>query len=127
MPIERKRGAFSTEELKFVEDNLNILTAEQIGIKINRNTEVVAKHMEKIGDKKNYTLVKEHHKEAANELKTKPYWDELKKQYTERELTLYLYHWAGYLDQFGGDVTHSEETQICNTIDLVILMHRTLI
>lgn len=122
----RKRGKFSIEELNFMNQNINILTIEEMALKLNRTVEVVAKHVETLLDNKNETLNRLENKEVFRDLKLKPFWQELKQQYTERELELYLYHWAKFYEQFGGDVTHSEEMEICHAIDLQILMHRNL-
>jgi len=122
----RKRGKFSIEELNFMNTNINIFTPEEMAIKLNRTIEVVEKHIQTLLADKNETLNRLEHKEIFRDLKLKPFWTELKQQYSERELELYLYHWAKFYEQFGGDVTHSEEMEICHAIDLQLLMHRNL-
>lgn len=124
MPVERKRGKLSNEELDFIDNNSLTMAVGDIAEKLNRSVEVIEKHIESISDRKQYTLQRKGDKEAAQDLRTKPFWAELKQQYTERELERYIYHWVGYLQQFNYDVTHSEESQICQAIDLMILMDR---
>jgi len=122
----RKRGKFSIEEINFMNTNMHSLSADEIAQQLNRTVEVVQKHLDSLIDDKHETLNRLENKEAFKDLKTKPFWAELKQQYSERELELYLYHWAKFLEQFNWDVTHSEESQICKTIDLEIMMHRNL-
>jgi len=125
-PTKKKVGQFSTKELDFLNKNIETMTAEQMAEHLNRSLEVVEKHLESIRDNENTTLNRLESKRAFQDLQKKPYWAELKLQYTPKELELYLYHWAKYLEQFNFDVTHSEESQICKAIDLQILMGRTL-
>lgn len=125
-PSGRKRGKFGIEELQYMNENMHSMTAEEMAVKLNRTVEVVQKHIDSLSDDKNETMNRLENKEAFRDLKTKPFWRELKEQYTERELELYLYHWAKYLEQFNWDVTHSEESQICKAIDLEIMMHRNM-
>lgn len=122
----RKRGKFSIEEINFMNTNMNSMTAEEMAVQLNRTPEVIQKHVDSLIDNKHETMNRLENKEAFRDLKTKPFWAELKQQYSERELELYLYHWAQFLEQFNWDVTHSEESQICKTIDLEIMMHRNL-
>lgn len=126
MPIERKRGAFSTEELQYLVDNRGILTVEQIAEKLNRTVQVVNKQLEKINEKQQFTVIKQNSEEAKRDLKTRSYWPQIKKEYTPEELLLYIDHWGKYQEQFDNDVTHAEELQICHAIDLNIQMHRNL-
>lgn len=122
----RKRGKFSIEEIQYMNLNMNTLSVDEMAETLNRTVEVVQKHIDSLLDNKNETLNRLENKEAFKDLKSKPFWAELKQQYSERELELYLYHWAKYLEQFEDDVTHSEESQICKAIDLEIMMHRNL-
>jgi hypothetical protein len=122
----RKRGKFSIEELNYMNTNMYALSVEEMALALNRTVEVVQKHVETLLNDKNETLNRLENKEIFRDLKLKPFWAELKQQYTERELELYLYHWAKFYGQFGDDVTHSEEMEICHAIDLQILMHRNL-
>lgn len=124
--MSRKRGKFSLEELEYIDNNSNVLSAEVIAEHLNRSVDVVAKHIDEIKDKKNGVLQRVQEKNASRDLRSKPYWAEIKQQYSERELELYQYHWAKYIEQFNDDITHSEESQICKAIDLEILMARIL-
>ena len=64
--------------------------------------------------------------EVANELKAKPYFRELKHQFTDDELEMFEFHFKKMWSQFKDDVFHTEEMQIIDTIKLEILMNRIL-
>ena len=124
--MTKKRGKLSIEELQYIDANTGIVPLDKMALELNRSEDVIAKHIEEIRDKKNSTLQRLSEKDSAHDLRAKPIWLELKQQYNDKELELYLYHWVKYINQFDGNVTHSEEGQICKAIDLEILMHRCL-
>jgi hypothetical protein len=64
--------------------------------------------------------------QAEYDIKGRPYWKELKTQFSEEELDLFLYHWKQIVAQFRKDVMATEELQIIDTIKLEILMNRAL-
>ncbi len=122
-----KTGAFSLKELKFITENLGIITPEKIAEKLNRNLPVILKHIEKIQDNRHAVVNRSNEADALRDLRIRPFWKQLKKQYSKDELDLYEFHWAQLRLQFNDDVTHAEELQICRTIDLEIQMHRNKI
>ncbi len=122
--MQRKRGKFSIEELAYIDSNMSILSVAQMAIELKRSEDVIQKHFDEIKDSKNIVLNKASQAEAVEDLRSKPFWHDLKLQYTEKELELYQYYWAKYLEQFDYDVTASEENQICKFIDLDLMMSR---
>ena len=62
--------------------------------------------------------------EALHDLKNRPFWKELEKQFSEEELQSLLYHWSRIVTQFRDDVLPTEELQIIDAIKLEILMNR---
>ena len=63
-------------------------------------------------------------RDAQFDLRQRPYFSELKAQFTDGELVLFEYHWNRIISQFSGDVLPTEETQIIDTIKLEIIMNR---
>ena len=63
---------------------------------------------------------------AAYSLEDRPYWTELKAQFTTDELELFKYHWSRIISQFKDDVFPTEEIQVVDVIKLEILMNRCL-
>jgi hypothetical protein len=118
-----KSGRFSNEEMQFIEANAEVLSFEEIAVSLDRDPEGVKKWIAK-----NIGFSAKQKKEAAvaNELKSKPYYRELKHQFSEEELELFEFHFKKMWSQFKDDVFHTEEMQIINTIKLEILMNRIL-
>lgn len=63
---------------------------------------------------------------AIKELMKKPYWQELKNQFTNDELNLFSRHWHNIIQQFRNDTFYTEELQIVEVCKLEILMNRVL-
>jgi hypothetical protein len=63
---------------------------------------------------------------AKYDLTFRPYWIELKQQFTDEELKLFQYHWARIISQFQDDVIPTEELQVVDLIKLELLMNRAL-
>lgn len=64
--------------------------------------------------------------QAEYDLKGRPYWKELKAQFSVEELDMFLYHWKQIIAQFRRDVMSTEEMQIIDLVKLEILMNRAL-
>tara|TARA_R110000824_G_scaffold101260_14_gene240607 strand:- start:807 stop:1610 length:804 start_codon:yes stop_codon:yes gene_type:complete len=118
-----KKGRFSNEEMEFIEARAEVLSPEDIATHLDRDPVSIR---DWIG--KNIGFSNRQKKEAlvANELKEKPYYRELNKQFTPEELELFEFHFKKMWSQFKDDVFHTEEMQIIDTIKLEILMNRIL-
>src|SRR5687767_12557154 len=114
-----KKGRFTLEEIEYLKENSKVLTIEQMAEELNRDPiSVRAFVQEKIG----LGTQQKKEVEASQELKMKPYWSELKKQFDDSELEMFEFHWKKMWSQFKDDVFHTEEIQIVDTIKLEILM-----
>lgn len=118
-----KKGRFSVEEMSFIEANAEVLSIEQISQQLDRDPESVH---EWISKKIGFSAKQKQEAAVANELKGKPYYRELKHQFTEDELEMFEFHFKKMWSQFKDDVFHTEEMQIIDTIKLEILMNRIL-
>lgn len=119
-----KTGRMSKAEWHFIEENADKMTVEEIAAKLERDVEPVIKYLQKIGktaNKKKSLIV-----QAEYDIKSRPYWKEIKKQFSEEELELFVYHWSQIIAQFKKDVMSTEEMQIIDTVKLEILMNRAL-
>ena len=118
-----KKGRFSKDDIKFIEANAELLSFDQIASQLDRDPTSVRDWISK-----NIGFDEKEKKEAtvANELKERPYYKQLKSQFTEEELELFEFHFKKMWSQFKDDVFHTEEMQIINTIKLEILMNRIL-
>ena len=118
-----KKGRFSNEDMQFIEANAEVLSIDQIATKLDRDPDSIKDWIAKnIG----FSAKQKKEAEVANELKAKPYFRELKHQFTEDELEMFEFHFKKMWSQFKDDVFHTEEMQIIDTIKLEILMNRIL-
>lgn len=118
-----KKGRFSNEEMEFIEANAEVLSVDQIAARLDRDPDSVK---DWIGKKIGFNAKQKKEAEVANELKSKPYYRELKHQFTDEELDMFEFHFKKMWSQFKDDVFHTEEMQIIDTIKLEILMNRIL-
>jgi hypothetical protein len=116
-----KTGRLSKEEKRTITRLADSLTVEDIAKKLDRSVDAIndfVKSELKIG------LTKQEF--AAYSLVDRPYWTELKSQFTDEELKLFKYHWSKIITQFKDDVFPTEEIQVVDVIKLEILMNRCL-
>lgn len=118
-----KTGRFSFQEMAFIRSNVDSMTVDQIALKLDRATDSVFSWVERnVG----FSRQEKIEVEVNNELKTKPYYRELIKQFSTDELEMFEFHFKKMWSQFKEDVFHTEEMQIIDTIKLEILMNRIL-
>ena len=119
-----KKGRFTKTEQEFIKDNHREMSNLDIATHLDRDPVSVQSYIkEKIG---NATL-DDREIEALHDLKSRPFWKDLEKQFSEEELQSLLYHWSRIITQFRDDVLPTEELQIIDAIKLEILMNRALI
>jgi hypothetical protein len=119
-----KTGRLSKAEWDFIERNADDMTAEDIAKELDRDISPVLKHLQKIG--KGPDTRSNIQTQAEYDIKSRPYWEELKNQFSEKELSLFVYHWREIIAQFRKDILPTEEMQIIDMIKLEILMNRAL-
>lgn len=119
-----KTGRLSKSEWHFIEKNADKMSPEAIAEALDRDIDPILKHLQKIGksgnNQKNLQI------QAEYDIKSRPYWKELKLQFNEEELDLFLYHWKQIIAQFRKDVMATEELQIVDLIKFEVLMNRAL-
>lgn len=120
---ELKKGRFSISEMGFIKSAVDKLTVDQISQKLNRDPASVKAWIEQnVG----FSKAEKKEVEVHQELKGKPYYRELTKQFDDEELQMFEFHFKKMWAQFKDDVFHTEEMQIIDTIKLEILMNRIL-
>lgn len=119
-----KIGRLSKSDWEYIEANAERLSPEKIAENLDRNLESVEKYLQKLG--KSFNKHEAFAVQAEYDIKSRPYWKELKLQFSDEELELFLYHWKQIIAQFRKDVLATEELQIVDTIKLEVLMNRAL-
>tara|TARA_R110000824_G_scaffold48545_2_gene137045 strand:- start:138 stop:932 length:795 start_codon:yes stop_codon:yes gene_type:complete len=118
-----KKGRFSKTEQDFIKENYKKLSSFDIAIQLDRDPASIESYIDL---KLDSTVLDDREIEALHDLKSRPFWKELEKQFSEEELQSLLYHWSRIITQFRDDVLPTEELQIIDAIKLEILMNRAL-
>lgn len=116
-----KKGRISKAEERQISRLVNDMTPDDIAKKLDRDPESISNFI-----KKKFNLGTTKEEAAAYSLESRPYWVELKCQFTDDELELFKYHWSRIIAQFKDDVFPTEELQVVDVIKLEILMNRCL-
>src|SRR5690606_2220902 len=88
---------------------------------LNRDPQFIERTIENVLKEQNLLGV-----EDDFDIRKRPYWKELKKQFNTAELNSFIYHWGKIIGQFRGDILHTEEVQILDAIKLQIMMEQCL-
>lgn len=119
-----RTGRLSRSDWEYIDSHSETLSPEKIAENLGRSLESVENHLKKIG--KVFNKHEAFAVQAEYDIKSRPYWRELKAQFSDDELELFLYHWKQIIAQFRKDVLATEELQIVDTIKLEVLMNRAL-
>ena len=125
-----KKGRFSKDEIKFIKENIDT-GANRIATELNRDPDsvldLIKRNVAKGEFERPIWMEDQGDVEKAKyDLTFRPYWTELKQQFTDDELELFQYHWARIISQFKDDVIPTEELQVVDLIKLELLMNRAL-
>lgn len=124
-----KTGRISKPEESYICDNIN-LGYRKIAQVLDRNPDSVLDFIKRKiakGEIKKPDWANDQSEDQAKyDLTFRPYWTELKQQFTDEELKLFQYHWARIISQFQDDVIPTEELQVVDLIKLELLMNRAL-
>ena len=116
-----RKGRLSNDETQFITDNVDNMGPEEIATALDRDPASIAMFI-----KRKLRLGLSEEEEVAYSLEDRPYWSELKQQFTTEELDLVKYHWSRIIAQFRDDVFPTEEMQVVDVIKIEMLMNRSL-
>lgn len=124
--MAKKRGQLSLDEEKFITENINILSIEDIADALNRNVDPIKRY---IDENQLYSLDDKSENEILKrKLRSKTFWNEVVRQFDEEtgELQYFEDTWVGLIKQFREDVLPAEELQIKQFITIDILINRSM-
>jgi len=125
--MNKKRGQLSLDEEKYIRDNVNSLSIEQISDALNRSTAPVKRYIE---EQKLFASPEEKKDDETlrYKLRSKTFWEEIVRQFDETtgELKYFEDTWIGLIKQFREDVLPAEELQIKQFITIDILINRSM-
>ena len=116
-----RKGRISKKETAYIEANMGQLSPEDIAKNLDRDPASIEDFI-----KRKFKIGLSSEEEAAFQLESRPYWSELKQQFSDPELELFKYHWTRVISQFKDDVIPTEEIQVVDLIKLELLMNRCL-
>ena len=113
-----RTGRLDKDEMFYIETHYKTVTAEMMAESLNRRPVTVNNYIKKIPAQtaSQYLTV----------LMDRPAWKDLKDQFTEDELNRFADEYHGFVEQFRGEILHSEEGQMLDAIKLGILASRKL-
>lgn len=116
-----KKGRLSKTEIKFITENVDDMSVEALAEKLDRDPTSISEFI-----KRNLQIGLNDAEDAAFTLRKRPYYRDLRLQFTDSELELFEYHWGNIISQFKDNVIHTEELQVIDLIKLELLMNRSL-
>ncbi|HEX5186479.1 MAG TPA: hypothetical protein VFV86_06275 [Nitrososphaeraceae archaeon] len=119
--VKKKGGAIGEVERKFILENMNKKTVEEIAEHLGRDVKVVEKVI-----RTHIDLPQASNQTARFHLKKSTYWKQLKEAFDENELVAIEEEYVKLVQQFREDIVASEEIQLLDLIKLGILQHRNL-
>lgn len=113
-----RTGRLDKQEIQYIEDNYKTVSVESMAATLNRRISTIRSFITKLPSKTagQYLTV----------LMERPAWKDLSEQFTEDELEQFASEYHGFIEQFQGEVLHSEEGQILDAIRIGILASRKL-
>ena len=125
--VPKKRGQLSLDEESYIQQNVNLLSIEQIATNLNRSPNPIKRYISENNllidpeDKIIYSTLKD-------KLHSKTFWNEITKQFDIEtgELEYFENTWVSLIKQFREDVLAAEELQIKQFITIDILINRSM-
>jgi hypothetical protein len=124
--MAKKRGQLSLDEEKFIRDNINVLSVQDIADQLNRNIQPINRY---IDENQLFSVDEKSENEILRrKLRSKTFWNEIVRQFDEHtgELEYFENTWIGLIKQFREDVLPAEELQIKQFITIDILINRSM-
>jgi hypothetical protein len=124
--VPKKRGQLSLDEEKFIRDNIESMSPQDIADAINRNLAPVERYINE--NQLLNSTSKADYDNLKRKLHSKTFWTEVTKQFDREtgELDYFEDTWIGLVKQFREDVLPAEELQIKQFITIDILINRSM-
>jgi hypothetical protein len=125
--IPKKRGQLSLSEESYIQENVHVLSLDEIAKNLNRHAGPIKRY---ISENSLLTDPEEKlaHQTLKDKLHSKTFWIEITKQFDDvtGELEYFENTWVGLIKQFREDVLPAEELQIKQFITIDILINRSM-
>ena len=114
----KKNGPITKEEITFISLNMKTMSITEIAEQLGRTPDSVEKQIRQL----DVVGVKS----EILDLKKREDWRQIKEQFTEDEIELFISHWNGIVSQFKEEIYYTESLQIIAAIKHDILSNRVL-
>ena len=118
-----KTGRLTNQEKRRIEQLVKSQSVENIADELGRRVKPIQEYVDTIKSK---VVDDEQLMQHKFDLRSRHFWPSLQASFTEDELRIFEADWCRVIQQFDGDVKHTEETQIKNYCTVSILMSRAL-
>jgi len=119
-----KTGSWSNVEKDFMRQNAGKMGYEDIARYLNRRPDTVRNKLElEIIPASRGEIIES---DPVTSIKKTLVWKELRNQFSSAELEKFMFHWHKMVEQFGSDITATEEMQAVDYIRLELLGDRIL-
>lgn len=123
-PNRNKDGRLSEEEIKYLRQNYDTLDYMDLADHLKRNPETIKKALKKIIAEDNARGASKGLL-SAHELRSQPFWGQLKKQFSLDELKVFEANWNGIIaEQFKEDILYTEKLQLKALLETQIFLDR---
>lgn len=123
-PDRNKDGRLSEKEILFLRQNYDKLHYTELAAGLKRNPTTIKKALKKI-------IMEDNVKGAskgmlsAHDLRSQPFWGQLKKQFSTDELKVFEANWNGIIaEQFKEDILYTEKLQLRALLETQIYLDR---
>lgn len=127
MGAERnKDGRLTEPEIKYLRDNYDKKDHIDLAKDLKRNPKTIEKILKKLIAEDNINgafkgMV------SAHDLKSQPFWEQIKRQFTKEELREFEANWNGIIgEQFKEDILYTEKLQLKALLETNILLGRNM-
>jgi hypothetical protein len=118
-----KKGAFSDDEKRMIEQLIKFDTYAAIAKKLNREPSAVRKYCQRKGITDDTSSIEKH---IESKTRKSPHFEELNNILTDREMDLTHKIYTELMKQFGGDILPSEEIQVIDFCIVSAMLNRSL-
>lgn len=118
-----KKGSLTEDERIFIAEHTEDLSYAAIADRLGRNPKAIRNYIVKVLGK---PLTSSYEFNSEYSIKRSPIWKELKNQFSDEELKMFIFHWGRIISQFKEDVLPTEEMQIIDYVRIEILVNRLL-
>lgn len=128
--MENKSGPFSKKDKKFIRDYVDSMSIDDIATHLKRNPSTIETFIEnnRLGQKFQITIANSDRtqNQILVDLKSRPFFHNLKNQFTDKEIEYFCEYWVMSILDFGGNILSYEELELKEWLTFEILKNREL-